>query len=133
VGETTITEELMPALQGVIPAVIGTCSLNGTPNVTYISQVFYVDEKKVALSYQFFNKTIRNVRENPVLSVLLTCPVSYKIFRLLLNYKESQTSGPVFDYMSLQLDAIAIVHGKSEIFKLLAADIYEVLSIERLV
>ena len=120
----------MPALQGVIPTIVATSSLEHIPNVTYISQVYYVDEKHVALSYQFFNKTIRNVRENPILVAIVTCPVHYTLTKLVLRYQESQTSGEIFDTMSMQLDALAIVQHKEAIFKLKAADIYEVLSIE---
>ena len=122
-------EEIMPALQGVIPSIVATSSLDHIPNVTYISQIYYVDSGHVALSYQFFNKTIRNVRENPMLVAILTCPVHYTLYKLTLRYKESQTSGEIFDNMSMQLDALAIVQKKEHIFKLRAADIYEVVSI----
>ena len=122
-------EDIMPALQGVIPAIVATSSLDHVPNVTYISQIYYVDSSHVALSYQFFNKTIKNVRENPMLVAILTCPVHYDLYKLTLRYKESQTSGEIFDNMSMQLDALAIVQKKEHIFKLRAADIYEVISI----
>ena len=122
-------EEIMPALQGVIPSIVATSSLEHIPNVTYISQIYYVDASHVALSFQFFNKTIKNVRENPMLVAILTCPVSYSLYKVTLCYKESQTSGEIFDNMSMQLDALAIVQKKEHIFKLRAADIYEVISI----
>jgi hypothetical protein len=128
-----ITAEMLPSLHGVVPAIIGTCSLAGIPNVTYMSQVFYVDASHVALSYQFFNKTICNIRENPVLCVLVTCPVTYSLYKFMLRFIESQTSGEIFDEMSLQLEAIASTHGKTGIFKLQAADIYEVISIDKTV
>ena len=125
-------EEIMSALQGVVPSIVATSSCEHVPNVTYISQVYFVDEGHVALSYQFFNKTIRNVRENPVLVTIVTCPVKYDLFKLTLRYQESQTSGDVFDNMSMQLDALAIVQHKEDIFKLKAADIYKVISIEKI-
>ena len=122
-------EEIMPALQGVIPSIVATSSLEHIPNVTYISQIYYVDSDHVALSFQFFNKTIKNVRENPMLVAILTCPVHYTLYKITLRYKESQTSGEIFDNMSMQLDALAIIQKKEHIFKLRAADIYEVISI----
>lgn len=125
-------EDIMPALQGVIPTIVATASLDHTPNVTYISQVYFVDEHHVALSYQFFNKTIRNVRENPMLTAIITCPVHYDLYKLLLCYEESQTEGEIFDAMEIQLEALASAQKKEGIFKLKAADIYRVISIEKM-
>lgn len=101
-----IEESLLPSLQGVIAAVIATSSIQGIPNVTYISQVYYVDEKHVALSQQFFNKTIRNICENPFACVVVTCPLTFKGHKLLLKFKESRIDGEVFDTMQMQLEAM---------------------------
>jgi hypothetical protein len=131
-SKKSIDPEMLPALQGVIPSIIGTCSAMGIPNVTYISQVFYVDESRVAISYQFFNKTIHNIRENPFLCVYVTCPVNYVLYKCMLRYIESQASGEIFDEMSVQLEAIASAHRQPGLLKLRAADIYEVLSIEKI-
>lgn len=125
-------EDLQPALQGVIPAVIATSSADGTPNITYISQVYYVDENHVALSRQFFNKTIRNICENPQVLVTLTNPLTNAMYNLSLEFKESQQAGKVFDEMKLQLDVIADTQGKKDVFSLLAADIYYVRNITRI-
>ena len=124
-----IPDELRPALQGVVPATIATCSLEGEPNVTYISQVFYVDPQRVALSFQFFNKTIKNVRENPNAHVKVMHPETGQDWEMEIEYDHSETEGPVFEEMDMQLEAIASVQGMSGVFKLKAADIYLVNSV----
>lgn len=44
-------DQIREAMEGAIPAVIATCSAEGEPNVSFLSQVHYVDERHVALSY----------------------------------------------------------------------------------
>ncbi|HWJ30475.1 MAG TPA: pyridoxamine 5'-phosphate oxidase family protein [Flavisolibacter sp.] len=127
-----ITEELMPALEGAIPGIIATASATGIPNATYIWQVFYVDEYHVALSRQFFKKTLDNIMENPQACVLVTSPVSYQMYKLYLQFVESQTQGPVFEKMALQMEVIAGMQRGIDTFDLLAADIYKVIRIERI-
>ena len=123
-----ITEEMKPAMQGMVPSTIVTCALDGTPNATVISQVYYVDELHVALSFQFFNKTIKNVRENPHAAVTIIHPLTCENWTLEIEYIRSEKKGPVFDNMEMQLEAIASMSGMTGIFKLIAADFYRVKS-----
>ena len=123
--------EIRPVLENGVPAVMVTCSAAGVPNVTVISQVYYVDETHAALSFQFFSKTIRNVRENPRAYVCVSDVVGHAHWILQLEFERSETEGPIFDVMDMQIEAIASVTGMSGIFKLRAADIYRVLSATR--
>ena len=124
-------ETLWPCLQGIIPAAMSTCSRDGTPNITFVSQVTYVGPRHVAISFQFFNKTHRNVREHPLACAMIVDPRTLQAYRLALRFDHSESSGPLFESMSLQLQAIASHEGMSEVFRLRAADVYEVLAIER--
>src|SRR2546427_2664152 len=117
-----LPDEIKPAMEGVIPSHVVTCSLDGTPNTTVISQVYYVDASHVALSFQFFNKTIRNVRENPRAYVCLSDIASGAQWVLQLAFQRSEMEGPIFEAMDMQIEAIASATGMSGIFKLRAAD-----------
>lgn len=124
-------EDLWPCFQGIIPAALSTCAQDGTPNITFISQIYYVDASHVAISHQFFNKTYRNVRENPLACAMMLDPRTLQAYRLSLQYQYSESSGPLFDSMSLQLQAIASHAGMSDVFRLQAADVYTVVRIEQ--
>jgi hypothetical protein len=127
----TLPDEIRQVLENGIPAVMVTCSADGIPNVTVISQVYYVDEHHAALSFQFFSKTIRNVRENPRAYVCVSDVGGQAEWILQLAFERSETSGAIFDAMDMQIEAIASATGMSGIFKLRAADIYRVLSVEK--
>src|SRR5262245_55107736 len=126
-----LPDEIQAAMQGVVPSCVVTCSADGTPNASAISQVYYVDSGHVALSHQFFNKTKRNIGENPKAAVWLIHPESFDTWDLELEFDHSETSGPIFDAMNMQIEAIASIVGMKGIFKLRAADIFRVVSIAK--
>jgi adenylate cyclase len=107
-----------------------TCSQDGVPNAAYLSHVDYVDATHVALSFQFFNKSRRNIGENPNAMVMVLDPDTGQGWQLRLRYVRSETEGSLFERMALRIEAIASYCGLKGIFKLRAADIYEVRSIE---
>jgi adenylate cyclase len=117
--------------QGVIPSLIASADATGLPNVAYVSQVYLLDEQHVALSQQFFNKTRRNVAENPHATVEVYDPVTMQAYRLRLKFLRSEKSGPLFDTMKLRIEAIASHTGMEGVFRLIAADIFEVLRAEK--
>jgi adenylate cyclase len=129
-GQALGLETMAACFQGLIPGALFTCSKDGTPNAAFLSHVDYVDSRHVALSFQFFNKSKRNIAENPQALVRLMDPDTSQGWRLRLRFVRSETSGPVFERMALRIEAIASYSGLKGIFKLLGADIYEVLSVE---
>jgi hypothetical protein len=123
-------ESLATCFQGLLPAQLFTCSRDGVPNAAYLSHVDYVDSAHVALSFQFFNKSRRNVAENPHALVIVIDPDTGQEWQLRLRYVRSETDGPLLERMALRIEAIASYCGLKGIFKLRAADIYEVRAIE---
>ncbi|MFN3496644.1 MAG: pyridoxamine 5'-phosphate oxidase family protein, partial [Hydrogenophaga sp.] len=124
--------EVRPCLEGAIPAMMATCAADGTPNVAYISQVYYVDDNHVSLSFQFFNKTRQNLLANPRSTLLLLNPLNAVFYRLHLRYLRTEESGPVFESMKAQLAGIASHTGMADVFRLRGSDIHEVIEVERL-
>lgn len=125
-------ESLTPCFQGLIPAWLFTCSRDGSPNVAILSHVDYVDSRHVALSFQFFNKSRRNIEENPRAMVRLYDPDTLQAYALTLRYVRTETTGPLFARMHLRIEAIASHFGLKGIFRLRGADVYEVHEVRRL-
>ena len=133
VGRGPALDELWRCFEGAVPAVVATASADGTPNVTYLSRVHRVDGERVALSNQFFSKTSRNLAENPRAAVLLIDPTTYDEFRLELAYERTERRGPVFERLAADVDALAVLEGMQDVFRLRAADVYRVLHVEQVV
>ena len=117
---------------GAVPPVIATCSEDGVPHVTYLSQLNLVDDDHVALSNQFWSRTTANLAENPRASVLVTDSQTYETYRLALRFEHRDTDGPIFARLRVSIDAIAKMMGMEEIFSLRSADVYQVLSCDRI-
>jgi predicted pyridoxine 5'-phosphate oxidase superfamily flavin-nucleotide-binding protein len=124
-------QSLRPCFEGAVPAVIATCAQDGTPNVSYISEVHYVDAQHVALSYQFFSKTRRNVLENPRATVVVIHPCSGAQYRLAVRYLRTEESGPLFECMKAKLAGIASHAGMTGVFRLRGSDVYRVESVRQ--
>jgi len=123
-------DELRRCMDGVIAGVVATAAPDGTPNVSFFSQVEYVDDEHVALSFQFFNKTHANVLAQSFASVCVIDPATGNSYRLHLQYVRTEASGPVFVRMKARLAGIASHEGMTGVFRLRGADIYRVLEIE---
>ena len=117
---------------GTIPPVIATCSKDGMPHATYLSQLNFVDDEHVALSNQFWNRTSANLADNPRASVLVTDSHTYETYRLALQLERRDTDGPIFDKLRVSIDALAKMMGMEDIFRLRSADVYRVLSCTRI-
>jgi len=123
-------DAIRPCLEGAIPGVMATCAADGTPNVTYVSQVEYVDGGHLALSFQFFNKTRRNVLANPGVELLVVHPGHGAMYRIAARYLRTETDGTLFERMKAKLAGIASHTGMSGVFSLRGADLYAVDRVE---
>jgi adenylate cyclase len=121
---------LRACFEGAVPATIATCAADGTPNVAKLSHVHFVDDRRVALSYQFFNKTRENLLHRRRATVEVIDPSSAALYHLHLEYLRTETEGPLFEYMKARLAAIASHTGMSKVFRLLGADLFRVLRVE---
>ena len=127
-----IEDQHLPALEGMFPSWITTSSNDGEPNTTVISQIWFVSKTEVALSFQFFNKTKKNISQNPYAFATIVNPASFDMYNLELKYSRTESDGDLFDEMDMKLEAIASMSGMSGIFELKGADIYNVLSINKI-
>jgi adenylate cyclase len=120
-------DSIAACFEGVIPASVCSCSRDGLPNVTFLSIVQRLNENHVGLSFQFFNKTRKNILENPRAQLVVVRPGTADQYRLDLRYLRTETDGPAFDRMRARLEAVASQTGMSRVFRLRGMDVYEVL------
>lgn len=128
---TLKVDAIRECFEGVVPGIMATASPDGTPNISYLSQIQFVDRDHVALSYQFFNKTRQNILANPRATLIVTNPLTGARYRLALHYLRTETAGPLFESMKAKLAGIASHTGMSDVFRLLGSDVYHVLDVRR--
>lgn len=123
-----LTSTVRLAMDSIWPATIVTCSTEGIPNIATLSQVWYVDDRHIALSNQFFNKTKINLATNPN-AIVIVISQEADMWDIHARYLRTETSGATFDQMALKLAAIASFMGMEDVFQLRGADIYEVIDV----
>ena len=94
---TVELSDIAGCFQGFIPSIIATSSSDGEPNVAHLSQVFLVDDQHVATSNQFFAKTMANLAENPLATLMCPDPADLTSYKLLVRHVGSQREGALFD------------------------------------
>jgi len=64
-----LTQEIKESLAGTKTVFLATAARNGVPNVVPIGAIKALDDGTILISDQFFNKTLKNMRENPAIAV----------------------------------------------------------------
>ncbi len=126
-------DSLRDCFEGTVPAVLATVDPGGMPNVSYISQIHYVGPDRVALSYQFFNKTRRNILSTRTAAVEVVDPLTTAFYQLDLDFETTESEGPLFESMKARLAGIASHTGMEGVFRLMGADIFRVRAIRQVV
>ncbi|MDX1678005.1 GAF domain-containing protein [Arsukibacterium sp.] len=122
-------QALRRCFEGAVPSALATCDVDGIPNVAYLSHAHYIDDDHLALSFQFFNTTRRNILANSLATLQVIDPLTAAIYQIDLKYLHTETSGPLFEYMKAKLAGIASHAGMSKIFHLQGSDVYRVLDV----
>lgn len=129
---TTLAGLPSTCFDGAIPAVLATCGRDGSPHATWLSQVFFVDDRHVAVSCQFFRTTKVNLGENPFAQILLADPVNAAQWKLEVRFVRSETEGATFEQMKRRIESIASATGLEGVFALRSSEVLEVLGVRQI-
>jgi adenylate cyclase len=110
--------DIEACFQGVIPGYFATCSADGEPNVIVVSIVTLLSPTRVGVSYQFLNKTLRNLESTGRGQIIILHPATFGEYQLDVKFDRVVDEGPVFDRVAVQLEAIASQTGMSGTFSL---------------
>jgi GAF domain-containing protein len=131
VSEVVDLESIRDCLRAGLPSSLATCLPDGTPHISYVSQVHYLDRERVATSRQSFNRALVHLEAAPFSQALVMRPGTGEQFRLDLRYLHTATEGEEFEAMRANLDAIASQTGMGSLFRLRWLDVHTVLRCTR--
>ncbi|TPE53957.1 pyridoxamine 5'-phosphate oxidase family protein [Amaricoccus solimangrovi] len=124
--------ELEDCFEGVVPSIIATSSADGVPNISYLSHVDLVDDRHVALSNQFFGKTVDNLRANPSACLMLVDGATGQQYRLDVTWLRNEREGPLFRDMAASLRASSAQIGMAGVMRLDSVDLFRVEAVRAL-
>ena len=64
-----VTDEIKDSLKSTKIAFLSTAAKDGSPNVVPIGAFKFLDDETLLISDQFFNKTLKNLQENPKIAL----------------------------------------------------------------
>ena len=85
VSDVVGLESIRDCLRAGLPSPMATCAPDGTPHISYILQVQYLDRERVATSRQPFNRALADLDACPYAQALVVRPVTAEEFRLDLQ------------------------------------------------
>ncbi|MEN3283881.1 MAG: adenylate cyclase [Solirubrobacteraceae bacterium] len=124
-------ESIRDCLRAGLPSPMATCGPDGTPHISYISQVQYLDCERVATSRQSFNRALVHLDASPLSQAIIVRPATGEQFRLDLRHLHTATDGEEFEAMRANLDAIASHTGMGPAFRLRGLDVHRVVRCAR--
>ena len=89
--------------------------------------MYLVDDHHVAISNQFFTKTVANLAANPLAAVVCVDPQTCYAYKLLVRYERSDDEGEIFETVRRSIDMIASLTGMADVFALRAVGVFRVL------
>jgi adenylate cyclase len=118
-------DSIRGCLQPGVPAPVATCAPDGTPHISYIHQVQYLDPERVGTSRQVFNRALESLPAGGYAQALIVCIATGEQYRLDLQYLHTDTRGEAFETMRATVDAIGSQIGP--MFRLRGLDVHRVL------
>jgi adenylate cyclase len=131
VSDVVDLESIRDCLRAGLPAPMATCSADGTPHISHISQVEYLDRERVATSRQSFNRTLPHLQASPFSQAIVVRPRTGEQFRLDLRYLHTATEGEEFEAMRANLEAISSRMEQGSALRLRGLDVHRVLRCTR--
>lgn len=123
-----VPEEMKPALMGVVPSTLITSSKAGVPNITNISRVWYVDSSHVAIANHMLNKSVKNLKENPLAFIRTMDTATFSTWEIEVEYVGSRTDGEIFAEMKKQYEVLSIMLETAIPIKVNSAELFRVRS-----